>query len=277
MASNNSIIIKLLMKHIKSIPKLFSSFNFGHKQQKYTLNEYLIEILYVLKTGIAWRDIRSKINWNSIYKVYIKSNKYKIFQISYIDLLNKYLRRCPLCFAQKKLKYVSTDTSFIPNKKGKDVIGYNKFYNKKKGTKISLITDNQGIPFNIGFYKGNMYDSRIFLDHIEKPNLIKLDKNKLDKNKVDKNKVEIRYFMADPGYDSKEIRLKIKDMNYIPLIVQNKRRIKDPSKLIILNATEKEIYKKRMVIERTFNRLKMNRKICLRYVRNFISCNKIPY
>jgi transposase len=72
-------------------------------------------------------------------------------------------------------------------------------------------------------------------------------------------------------------------MNYIPLIVHcdflsvkksQKRRIKDPSKLIILNADEKEIYKKRMVIERTFNRLKMNRKICLRYVRNFISVIK---
>ncbi len=41
----------------------------------------------------------------------------------------------------KKLRFISTlrvtlptDTSFIPNKKGEDVKGYNKFYNRKNGT-----------------------------------------------------------------------------------------------------------------------------------------------
>jgi predicted MPP superfamily phosphohydrolase len=67
------------------------------------------------------RDIRSKINWNSIYKIYIKLNKYKIFEISYVYLLNKYLKRG----INNKLKYVSTDTTFIERssfKKGKDLI-----------------------------------------------------------------------------------------------------------------------------------------------------------
>ena len=56
-----------------------------------------------------------------------------------------------------KLKYVSTDTSFIPNKKGKDLIGYNKFYNRKNGTKISLITDSKGIPFNLKCYNSLIF------------------------------------------------------------------------------------------------------------------------
>jgi transposase len=269
MISKDSIIVKLLIKHIKSIPKLFKSFNFSHKQQKYTLTEYLIEILYVLKTGIAWRDIRSKINWNSIYKAYIKLNKYKIFEISYVYLLNKYLKRG----INNKLKYVTTDTTFIPNKRGKDLIGFNKYYNKKKGTKISIITDSKGIPFNIAFYKGNKNDGRIFLDQIKKQKLTILDKNKSN----------TRLFMADPAYDivnfyhvknsQKEIRLKIKDMNYDPLIAQNKRAIKDPNKIIVFNDTYNELYKKRLVVERTFNRMKNDRKICLRYeskIENFI-------
>ena len=53
MKSTNNLIIKLLTKHIQSIPKLSKSFDFSHKQQKYKLSEYLIDILYVLKTGIA--------------------------------------------------------------------------------------------------------------------------------------------------------------------------------------------------------------------------------
>ena len=72
MKSTNDLIIKLLTKHIFSIPKLSKSFDFSHKQQKYILSEYFTDILYVLKTGIAWRDLRSNINWNSVYKVYIK-------------------------------------------------------------------------------------------------------------------------------------------------------------------------------------------------------------
>ena len=94
-------------------------------------------------------------------------------------------------------------------------------------------------------------------------NLINLD------DKHPKN----RYFMADAGYDSKKIRHTILDMNYKPLIVQNKRNIKDPDKIIKFNKREEIIYKKRLVIERIINRMKMNRKICLRYeskIENFM-------
>jgi hypothetical protein len=74
MKPSNNLILKLLMKHIRSIPKLAKSFDFSYKQQKYNLSEYLIDIFYVLKTGIAWRDLRSHINWNSVYKTYVKLN-----------------------------------------------------------------------------------------------------------------------------------------------------------------------------------------------------------
>ena len=62
-------------------------------------------------------------------------------------------------------------------------------------------------------------------------------------------------------------------MNYKPLIAQNRRNIKDPTKLIVFNRLEKKMYNKRLVIERTFNKMKMNRKLCLRYeskIENFI-------
>ena len=58
----NNIIIKLLVLNIKSNKSLYRSFNFSHNRQKYKLSDYIHEIFYVLKTGIAWRDIRSHIN-----------------------------------------------------------------------------------------------------------------------------------------------------------------------------------------------------------------------
>ena len=259
MKTKNELVIKLLIKHIKSNYKLYKSFDFSHKQQKYKLSEYLTDILYVLKTGIAWRDLWSHINWNSVYKIYVKLNSFNVFKLSYVTLLNKYYKRS----YNNKLKYISTDTSFIPNKKGKDLIGYNKFYNRKNGTKISLITDSKGIPFNLKCYKGNINDSKILLNHLKNDNIVCINHLISDKN----------YFLADPGYDTKLIRKQLKEINYNPLIAQNKRNIKDPAKIIKFNNNEKRIYNKRLVIERTFNRMKMNRKICLRYeskIDNFI-------
>jgi hypothetical protein len=46
----------------------------------YNLSEYLIDILYVLKTDIAWCDLRSHIDWNSVYKTYVKLNSFNIFK-----------------------------------------------------------------------------------------------------------------------------------------------------------------------------------------------------
>jgi hypothetical protein len=71
MKPSNNLILKLLIKHIRLIPirlipKLALSFDFNHKQQKYNLSKYLFDILYVLKIGIAWCDLRSHINWNSV-------------------------------------------------------------------------------------------------------------------------------------------------------------------------------------------------------------------
>ena len=247
----DSLIVNLLIRHIKSVKSLFKSFNYSHNQQIYKLRDYLTEILYVLKTGIAWRDIKSNINWNSIYKVFIKLNNHNIFKTSYTDLLNRYIKKG----SNKKLKFVSTDTTFIPNKKGKDCMGYNKFYNRKNGTKISIIVDSKGIPLNIKCCGGNVHDCTILSKQLKTWKIVNYDH-------VTNHK---RYFLADPAYDSNQIRDKIKDFKFEPLIHQNKRNIKDTFKIRKLNACEKEIYKKRLIVENTFCKLKNNRRLAVRY------------
>ncbi len=110
-----------------------------------------------------------------------------IFKLSYISLLNKYLKKTPA----KKLKFIYTDTSFVPNKKGKEVIGYNKFYNRKNGTLASCFADKNIInhrciwnttkcrmlcwstPLGVT-RKGNKYDNKILLEQFEKWNTVNL-------------------------------------------------------------------------------------------------------
>ena len=95
----NSLTLKILIRYIKSHKSLYKGFNFHYTTQKYTLTEILTEILYVLKTGISWRMLRSHINWNTIYKAYVKLNKFKIFKTCYKDLLKKIYKT-----SQKQIK-----------------------------------------------------------------------------------------------------------------------------------------------------------------------------
>jgi len=53
---------------------------FTHFNQKYSIDDLLKPILIILKKGISYRDIQiyTPINWNTIYKFYIKLIKYQI-------------------------------------------------------------------------------------------------------------------------------------------------------------------------------------------------------
>jgi hypothetical protein len=135
-----SLAAKLIMKFIDNNEDIRKHFYFNKNQRKYPLIECISEIYYICKTGVAWRDVRSCIPYQSLYKTFKSLVFYRVFKLCHKDLLLKYIKKVP----NRRFKYLLTDTSFIPNKKGKDVIGYSKFYNRKNGTKISLITDGKG-------------------------------------------------------------------------------------------------------------------------------------
>jgi len=67
MIPKNSLIIKLLVKHVMQNKNLSKSFDFSNVHQKYHLNEYLYIIFIVLETGLDWRCIevlKTNIGWN---------------------------------------------------------------------------------------------------------------------------------------------------------------------------------------------------------------------
>jgi hypothetical protein len=70
-----------------------------------------------------------------------------------------------------------------------------------------------------------------------------------------KNNKHKRYMLADAGYDTHEVKNKIKDFNIVPIIDYNKRNTKD-DKIInnnILTERECDIYCKRIKIENSFS------------------------
>ena len=102
------------MNYISSNKNLKCIFN--HHRQKYKLDELFKIVLFILKTGISYRNItelNTVIHWNTIYKFVKKLEKYKIIEEIYRIQSTLYVENM-----KNPTKYLKTDTSFILNKYG---------------------------------------------------------------------------------------------------------------------------------------------------------------
>ena len=190
------IICNYIEKHFKN------KYNFSHFNQKYELKLIIEELLYLLKTGLSWRDYRGDINWHTLYAHHSFFKKKNVFKKVYKLLLNKYFKKNKY----GKLKYQLIDSSSIKNQFGVDKIGRNKFYKNKKIMKLSLVTDVNGIPISVLLEKGTKYDSTFVDDHLNDLYVI------TNTNKYYKSKHK-QYFLADAGYDSKKNKTKLEQLS----------------------------------------------------------------
>lgn len=219
-----------------------------HTNTKHSLDIIIEELLYFLKSGISWKNLRSSINYKTLHWHFRKLVKYNIF----IKLFNK------IKYSYLK-KYIDTNTSLfidstnINNKYGVNKIGRNKFYKNKKVTKISLMIDTYGFPLSIFFMKGNYHDNTVFEKHINDSIILMPNNNKT--------------IVADKAYSSYK--------NYNLLNNKNIKHIIPPRqnmKIYKIYHYDKTEYKKRIKIEHIFGRLKNFRKFNFRYekyLRNF--------
>jgi hypothetical protein len=193
-------LINNIIKYINSNIKFKNLFD--HPNRKYKLRVLLKSILEILSTGLPFRQIpkltNNKIHWNTIYKFFVKLQKHDIIKLNYYDIVNKYSKK----FINKtKTNILLTDTTLILNKLGIDKTGYNPQMPKHKVTKISLITDEIGIPLNCNIYSGNNNDSLILNNQLD--DFVKYNKNLLNNNNI---------LLADAGYDSNNLKNKIKQI-----------------------------------------------------------------
>jgi transposase len=236
-------------------------------KSKYTLDDILKVLVYILSNGASWRSLdleifENKYKWQSIYYHFNKWNKLNIFEKIYKQLLTKYFKKN----LSGKLKFLSVDSSFIKNEcASKKLVALNGHYKKKRLCKLSLIVDSNGIPISAILAAGNAADNKLLLQNF---NNMYIDVTYSKKNNKHK-----RYMLADAGYDTQEVKNKIKDFNIIPIIDYNKRNTKD-KKIInnkILTERECDIYCKRIKIENSFSWLYKNRRLSKMYDKHYIT------
>lgn len=235
-----------------------NSYNHTYPNQKYELSDILNDIIYVLKSGISWRNIRSTIKWQSLVFHFNKLRDHDIFKISLKKLLRKYKKDIKM----EDIIYL-TDTSFIKNNIGISHLGRNPCFKNKNCFKLSLLTDLCGIPMDILVDSGSIQE-KVYMDkHIKYA-----VRNKSHKRTT---------LMADKGYDSNPTRKKLLENNIKPIIPFNKRNTKDETKIRYLNETENKQYKKRIKIENTFSWIKKHKRIAEVNEKSYISYLNFVY
>jgi hypothetical protein len=245
-----------------------NKYNFSNKQQKHKLEDILEDILYIANTGVSYRNLRSKINYNTIYyhvNFFTTNNTFKLF---YNFLLHEYFKTNKV----EKLKYQSIDSSFIINKGAKrDQVKRNVCVKGKNCLKLSLIVETYGIPISVVLETGNVHDAKIFNKNITsfmyEPDTLKCSINEKSQ----------QYFLADAGYDSKFIRESLINNGYKVLIPKNKRNTKHIQVGSNNDYNEKKIYKKRIIVENMFSTIKQHRRLNNIYEKHVESYNMYLY
>jgi len=238
-------IIKAIKLNIYSNKNVCKYFNFTYKSQKHKIECILKEIIKIIKYAMPWRLIES-IPYTTVYSSYKRLLHFNILKNTYIDLLRLYLKKKP----NKKLKIQYTDTTCISNKYGSELVKYNG-YKKKKCTKISFISDSQGVVINASIHNGNQCDSKILSSHFH--NML-IDNNLNNKNKV--------FMLADGIYYVNQIKDLLSNNKYVYIIPPNIKNTKY-KKVKKLTKGEKQIYAKRIKIEHTNSWLKNYRRMNL--------------
>lgn len=227
---------------------------FMHFNQKYLIDDLLKPILIILKQGISYRDIQiyTPINWNTIYKFYIKLIKYQIIENTFKLCVNRYLTEI-----EKPSKVLFTDSSLVINKLGIDQIGYNPQLKKHKTTKFSVITDNFGVPISIDSFNGSCHDALIISKQL---NNIHKDFPKLFTND--------KILIGDAAYDSNNLKNLAVNLNLgFVLAPTNIRNTKNITKIENnkYNPIDKMLLKSRICVEHIINNYKKFKKISIRY------------
>lgn len=250
----NSNIKKLLNKPINNLIKIIIDSvhklspiknDFYKRNVKYTLEDYIIGIIDVLKNYQSWNSYTGKVNGNTLRKKYNEWVKLGVFEDVYETSLKKYLKNTKIT---EELKYQSIDSTFIEDINGSKYASYSGIYKRRKGEsskgiKITSIVTTNGIPISVSINTAKNNDTPIL------PNAIKNIVINCNTKRYSNHNRFKQYFLADSGYDSKNNIKLIKKLGYTSLIKYNKKNTKNKNLMRIFNKKQEKIYKKRNIIE----------------------------
>lgn len=218
------------IKHLLPIPR---------RPRKYDAIKILSGIIFVIKNGIPWRHLPKKYGkWSTIYTIFHRWSAKGIFDIIF-EKLNVTPGDKNITMIDSTVTKVHRTAASLKADKEPRAIG------RSRGgltTKIHLLCTADRRPLDFVLSDGQAGDAKFASDFIIKNSSVMKD------------------FLADKAYDSNKIRTILSQNNIGVCIPPKKNRKEDIP-------YDKELYKKRHVVENMFGRIKDWRGIAMRYCR----------
>lgn len=255
-------LIKII---VDSVHKLSPFKNQSYRRNvKYSIEDYVIGIIDVTKNHNSWNSYNGFIKGDTLRKKHNEWTKLGVYEDVYKNSLKKYLKTTKIT---EELKYQSIDSTWIEDINGSNFASYNGTYRRRKGEsskgiKVTSITSQRGIPISVNINSGKDYDSPILPEAVN--NIVINCNTKFYSNH---NRFK-QYFIADPGYDSKNNINLLSKKGYTCIIKQNRKNIKKKKLIRVFNKKQKKIYNKRIIIENYHSWIKKFQKIKCLYEHN---------
>ena len=189
--------------------------------------ELMALLVQMCKTSQPWSSLHTK------YKTLHRNFR----QLVCSGVFTKIQRRISRVYmSRRRIKHHITDTSYIKNVLGQDVVGRNHTDRGRLASKLSTVTDDSGVILLFQLFPGNKSDQKVLPETFGsyKP----------------RSNIEL---FADKGYDSRSNREYIRSLGY-------KDRISKRGQRRMHNGN-----RKRIRIEHSFARVKQFRHLRLRY------------
>ena len=217
------------------------------------LSHYIETFGYVLKTGIAWRDLRTPLHWSTYYKKFKTWVDYGLFQLLHMSMIK--LAEQKKLLTKDQLKTLFIDSTMIKNFKGIDLVGKNHYDRNRLGNKISLVISSNGIPLSISLTTANIHDLHQVIPTINNMPI----------------KIKSTNLVADGAYVSKSLKANLRTRK-IKLISHYRKNQK-------LKNTKKELQmlKKRYLVENVFSWIQNYRRLKIRYEKSSLTYLQFYY
>lgn len=109
---------------------------------------------FMCRTSVPWHLLPTTANYKTVHRTFIQMQRAGVFRGIFNTIRRVYLARRPP-------RHLITDTSFIKNIRGRDVIGRNPTDRGRNATKLSSITDDRGITLEFVLVPGNQHDQTV--------------------------------------------------------------------------------------------------------------------
>ena len=202
------LISKILWNDVEEI---ISQLSLNAKTGRPSLNikRMMNGIYFILMTGIQWNALpRCFGSKSAVHRFFQKLIQGSFFEKLWVKELEKYDKKHGL-----KLDKQAMDTAHRKSPLGGEKSGQSPVDRRKLGSKLSVLSEANGIPIGIAVGSSNQHDSTLFLDTLKS---------------IPKSIQQPMYkeMHLDSAYDSENIKTALFNFYYIAKIAPNQRNSK---------------------------------------------------